>query len=261
MISNELLEEIIDISLKGKYINRTIVIKAFNEIFQTLDIYTQNNFEELIFGKINRKRNIQACCAPDSKNIAVDLLQLYYELNKHKNFSMLMRNLSIITTLFHEVEHLKEPYKISKNNFESKLLKCSEMYDEELQDRVYDYIPCEKIAFANSHKIMLNNIKNYPDFKNKYFDEYRRINNNYILNLKRGYCFFEDVEQYNVPLYCFLKETNQTKFLSELCHLKLASDNNINKISIDKKLKYGLPITKEDIDEINKKKILTKSIK
>lgn len=262
MISNELLEEIIDISLRGQYINKKIIQKVFNEIFLNLDEYTTSNFNCLEFGNIDRKTNTFGTYYPEERVIKLDLIESYVYENKNKKLNMLIKNLRIINHLFHEVEHLKQSSKIIKNDLEAKLIMCSKDIDEVLYNDLYDCVPIEKLAFANSWKLVLENILKYPEFKNQYFETYKYINNEYIKNLKMGYYYDEYLDKYDVPLIRFLCMTKQLELLQELGSWNIAGSNKtINNIPVEVKLKYGLPITRNDIDEINKKKIITKSAK
>lgn len=257
MISNGLLEEIIDISLKGNYINKTIIMKVFDEVFINLDNCTKEIFNDLQFGSIERNTATTGICYIELGIIKLDLINSYIYENKNKYTSMLVKNLNIIIGLLHEIEHLKEPSKMLKGNFESKLLKCSMESNDELYEELYNYIPAEKIANANSCELMLKNISKYPQFEYKYFDEFKYINNKYIRNLKLGYCYDEFLEQYNIPLFYYLLNTNQIDVLLELGTWKSKSlSKSINFSSSELKLKYGLPITNSDIEQINRRKIL-----
>lgn len=257
MISNKLIEEIIDISLKGKYINKTMIMKVFDEVFINLDNCTKEVFNDLQFGSIERYTPTTGICYTELGIIKLDLINSYIYENKKKYTSMLMKNINIIIGLLHEIEHLKEPSKILKNNFESKLLKCSMETNSELYEELYNFIPAEKIAYANSCEIMLKNISKYPYFETKHFDEYKYINNKYIKYLKLGYCYDEFLEEYNIPLFYYLIKSNQINTLLELGKWKSkSSSKSINSLSSETKLKYGLPITSIDIEYINKKRIL-----
>lgn len=258
MISNELLEEIISISLNGKFINKKILQKVFDEVFLGLDEYTKQNFNRFEITEIFSLNNTVAACNPKEGIIKFDIYESYYVESENKHLSMLSRNLNIINNLLHEMEHLKEPYKITKNNFEAKILKNSIEVSHNKYKDLYDYIPAEKIASADSWKKLLQNILYYPNFKQSFFEEYKFINNQYIKNLKLGYYFYESYEVYNIPLFYYLDKIGQNKILNEVQDFWL---NNIDTINTNDKLKYGLPITKQDMRIVNKQIIKTKSIK
>ena len=175
MISDELLEEVINISSKEKYIDKKILQRVFDEVFVDLDDYTKSKFNGLEFAPIFDEVDTLAICNPEEGTIQFDLFECYKEENKNKNLNMLKRNLNIINNLLHEIEHLKQPYKLTKNNFESKILKCSIMTNNSSYDNLYNFIPAEKIASANSWKVLLKNLLCYPEFKEKFFDEYKFI--------------------------------------------------------------------------------------
>lgn len=103
MISNELLEEIIDISLKGKYIDRKILQKVFDEVFVSLDDYTKRNFNRFEITEIFSLNNTVAACNPEEGIILFDIYESYYVENQNKYLSVLSRNLNIIINLLHEM--------------------------------------------------------------------------------------------------------------------------------------------------------------
>ena len=257
MISNELLEEIISISLKGRFINKEILQRIFDELFVSLDDYTKQNFNRLELTEIFSLDHIIAICNPNEGIIIFDLYENYYVENKNKNKSMLCRNLNIIVNLLHEIEHLKQPYKIKIQSFESKLLKSSIAYFHKEYKRLYEYVPAEKIASANSWENLFYNVKLYPNFKENFYDEYKFVNNEYIKNLKLGYYFSESFETYNKPLFHYLSKIGQKEVL-EYAEKYYIENQDI--LVLNDKLKYGLPITKNDMRMINKQKIKSKSI-
>lgn len=257
MISNELLEEIIDISLKGKYIDKKILQKVFDEVFVSLDDYTKRNFNRFEITEIFSLNNTVAACNPEEGIILFDIYESYYVENQNKYLSVLSRNLNIIINLLHEMEHLKELYKMTKQNFESKILKSSIDCAHKNYKKLYEFIPAEKIASANSWENLFYNIKLYPNFKENFYDEYKFVNNEYIKNLKLGYYFSESFETYNKPLFHYLSKIGQKEVL-EYAEKYYIENQDI--LVLNDKLKYGLPITKNDMRMINKQKIKSKSI-
>lgn len=255
MINNELLEEIIYISNKEKFIKEDLIIKIFIDLYKQLDPYTQNLFKELCFGEIDRKTETRGICYQEEGIIKLDLEQIFKEQNEYRYRSMLSKNLFILSILIHELQHLKELYKMTIDNFEGKVLKSSnDVEDDDLLDKLYECDPSEKIAFANSWNYILNSLNLYPNFKEDHFKEFAFVNNKYIDNLKIGYNYIKDKGHYNIPLINFLKKTNNVKLIKEVNTLKFIIDIKKN-MSLEDKLKYGLNVSLNEIKNLNKQKI------
>lgn len=267
MTNNELIERIIYLSSKEKYLDKEMLEKFFWNLYDDLDDYTQSNFTDLRFEKISKQKDCRGTCSPFEGVITIDLDAIYAEEKEYyekQKLSFLTQNLNILYTLIHEVEHLKEPSKIYKNTLEGNLLKYSQIDNTKLQLSIYDCDPSEKIAFVDSYLKFLKLLKAHPDFCDKYFNEYKYINNKLIQFTKMGYYYDEFMEKYNVPLVDFLRETNQLDALKVLFKIKKSNSNTNSKLSrldIITRMKCGLAITKEHVEEINKKKILTKGTK
>lgn len=258
MISNELLDEIISLSNKDKFINKKIIIKALEEVLNYFGHEKSKKFNGLIFTGLSTKGDMRGLFSPETNQIFLDINRTYKDVLKLAP-NKLGSNLDIIGILFHELEHFKEQFKVKENNFEAKLIKLSDITDEKLYENLYDCVPIEKLAYANSFEILLNNILNYPNFKENNFETYKYINNQYISLLKLGYIYVESIEKYNIPLFEFLQASKKLNKLNELIKLKKADETNKNKLSLENKFKYGLPVNKEDVEELNKRKILTKN--
>lgn len=221
-------------------------------VFASLDDYTKQNFNRFEITEIFSLNNTVAACNSEEGIILFDIYESYYVENQNKYLSVLSRNLNIIINLLHEMEHLKEPYKITKRNFEAKILESSIDCADKNYNKLYEFIPAEKIASANSWKNLFYNVKLYPNFKEKFYDEYKFVNNEYIKNLKLGYYFNESFETYNQPLFHYLSKIGQKEVLEYAEKYYIENQDII--ISNDK-LKYGLPITKYDMKMVNKQKI------
>ena len=268
MISNELLDEIIYISKKGILLDQNILKKVFYELHDNLGNFSKQFLNEIKFEKIDEDEKTRAIFVPDEKLIIIDLIAMYKEekeLSLKQKTSFLTQNLNIIIDLIHEFEHAKEFSKILKGDFEGKLLKYSRIYDNQnLYMGIYSIIPSEKIAHVNSYEILTQILLNYPNFVVSYFEEYKYLYNNYLQMPKMGYYYDEFKQEYNIPLLDYLAETGQKDVLRELFTVRKVDDNKetkISKLDVITRMKYGLPIKKEHIKELNKQKILTRGTK
>ena len=121
MISQELMDEIIYVSLKNQIISKELIEKIVIDIINNCDVVTQNLFNGLYFEKIDWEFAI-AALEPNSRIVAdYDEILSLCEDSTHMTF--LEKNLYILHYIFHEIEHLKEDSKIMKNDYESIILK------------------------------------------------------------------------------------------------------------------------------------------
>lgn len=263
MISKVLIDEVIALSKENKIIEKDLLKKIIFSLLQGLDPVTKKNFKGVIF--LNNQ-DFVGYTKPIQGVIFFDLGEFENELDDieqiPENATALDKNLFLIGVILHEIEHLKEPNVPSKS-FESKLIKISNSkLDPEktkIRGNTYYTNPSEKLAFAKSIRNLLTILNNYPNFKEEYFDSYVFINNLYIENLKLGY-----EKQwgggYNTPLFDFLIDIAQLSHLKSL-KIKLVKKGDYKKIdrySLERKFMYGLPIKEEDVEELDKKKILVK---
>jgi len=263
MISKELMDEVIALSKENKMIDKKLVQKIVTYVVSKLDYKTKNNFRGVVF---TTNKKFLGYTIPKHGIIIFDLESFGMELEEideiDENATMLDKNLYLVGIILHEIEHLKEPNVPSKS-FESKLIKISNSkLDPEktkIRGNTYYTNPSEKLAFAKSIRNLLTILNNYPNFKEEYFDSYVFINNLYIENLKLGY-----EKQwgggYNTPLFDFLIDIAQLSHLKSL-KIKLVKKGEYKKIdrcSLERKFMYGLPIKEEDMEELDKKKILVK---
>lgn len=258
MISNELLEEVIDISKKDKLIDKIFILKLVKEIISNTDEITQNKFN--YFGFCNNK-DFLGKTNPNTGVILLSLGECYKAVNIEK-IPMLEKNINIINTILHEVEHLKEYSKEQKNGIEGKLIYISNFSNSYADSKTnldrYYLNPSEKIAHAQSWKELLKIVKQYPNFITEHQTTYYYINNMYIGDLKQGYKKSKS-GKYNTPLFDFLISINRSSLGSEIFKLVPVSENKIsNNISLEKKFMYGLKITNEDMKNLNSKKLIMK---
>lgn len=255
MISNELLEEVINVSKKDKFISRELIIKIIMYTILNLDKITQKKFNGFWF---TDELNALGMCYTREGYVALNLNECYGYAASLKDTTMLQKNLELICDILHEFEHLKEMYKISKNDFQGKLLKVADLannYDD-AENHYYAYIsnPSEKIASAMPFKNMLENIKNYTDFQKHLFDGYKYISNRYFEELVLGYKKIAP-GKYNIPLIVFFKHINKLEYLKDESFKKsLKSELKNGSIDLEKKFMYGLKVTQDEVKQLAKRK-------
>lgn len=286
MISNELIEEVIYESSKGNFISKGLVLRIALNIVENLNYVSKSKLQEVRFVDLSGEFGL-ATCDRTTGIIEADYNALINQEKENKVYSCLKSNINIIQYICHEIEHLNEFYKEGKYNLESRLIGISSgvfvnavisnlanklnikeenKIDfinnkfESFQETYWKILPMEKIAEVDSYKNLLNSFKKYPNFISKYPKLYHYLVDEYIDSYKIGYVYDEKL---NVPLFDYLKalktiDCNIT--LSDLGITLKQSKSEKNLTSLDK-FKYGLPITKNNIKELNKEKLLLKNIK
>ena len=264
MISEQLFQQVLDISKKGILLDKQIIRKLVRNIISNTDFMTKRRYKYTYF------RNIDDFCGKtniDEGKICFSIKTCYEEVNEFNNISILEKNLHIIAIILHEIEHLLEPRKTRKKGFDGKLIRISdtrENYftkDGDINFDTYYCDPSEKIAFAMSYKKLVEYLENYPDFKEEYYEEYRNINNEYVERLFYGYEKKEN-GKYNTPLIDFVVNINKISNLKKLKFKLVKKDEakNYKKFDIETRLMYGLPVTTEEVENFEKSKILIKKV-
>lgn len=285
MISNELLEEVINISKKGRYISKGLLLRIAINVIENLDYKTKSKFQELNFIESDWEFAL-ACCDRKRGIIEVDYDRLLNQERKLNAMNYLKANLSIIQYILHETEHLNEHFKSSQNDLQAKLINISsgdfvhstfmkksksisrikkiEFANKKFQEFNEEYwqvIPIEKIAEADSYRNILSSLDVYPNFKKEFKDTYLLILRDYLRALKCGYHkdYHGNELVYNIPLIDYLTALNYKIKLEDL-GLRLKTNSNISsKLSIEDRMKFGLPIKEVDVKELHKQKIILKS--
>lgn len=272
MINQELMDEIIYISLKNQYINKELIEKIVLDIIDNCDKLTQNLFGGIYFGKPSL--NFFIAEADENNRIIANYEEMVKQGNLASYKSYLERNLKIIAYLLHEIEHLKENSKLRKNTFESDIIRLgnleyiferifkriSEKVDnykkseiltlkkyEKFYEKQWTFIPIERIAETKARETILNSLINYNGFIEKFFTEYKNLTKYYINSLKMGY----ELGEYNKcmsPMFRFFKSLECMNDLDYIINIA-------PKLTSQDKMMYGLPIKPKDVIEINKIKI------
>ena len=289
---NEYLEEVIFLSNNGEFISKELIEKIINYRVEQDDKTTKNKFNGVIFGETNWSGDIMCSCDIDSGNIFVDYEKIMSEYIKVTKINMLQKNARIISYLFHEVNHLKEDSIISLLNFESLLISYSsfevfyslvetkikylrhlindclykkilEVKQDNLYLKIYDKIPSERIANIRSYKETFEIFNNYPNFKEKHLETLKYINEIYRDQYYLGYDNYnKKCKYYNGSLLDYLKIIKMTELLDDFDFYSPEPKIFLKKCSkefdIEERMLYGLPVTLEETDELDKKLILTK---
>lgn len=282
----EYLEEIISLSNQNKIITKELIEKILYDISDE-----ECRLNKVIFGNTSWTGNVKCSCNIETRNIVVDYATLNNDYNKSKK-SSLQKNLILLSYLFHEVQHLKEESIIKLLNFESLLISYSSFdafciladkklrhikslvdYDlykkliERKQDqlylKIYDKIPGERLANIKAYKEVLENIYTYPNFIKKHVDDFKHINELYKNQYYLGYDNYKKRGKfYKGPLLDYLKFIQMPDLLDNFdfyCEdIKRFIEKSSKKFTIEERMLYGLPVTLEETDELDKKLILIK---
>ena len=279
MISNELLEEVISVSLKNKYMDEELITKIILDTVSNMDEATKNFLNKIEFCKIDLF-GASALCNIDTGNLKIDLEQIKQYEDRQKRFSMLDCNLEILQIIIHELKHLQSNYIMSLNNIESKLIEISS-YDyiykkclheakkkangfiqiNKLAKKLYsDYrydnfeiIPDERLAEIGSFECLIEAVSKYPNFTISYLEEYRFLLREYKRVLCEGYSYRKKFDNYSSTLIKYLISINRLDLLSYLgINLKICGSNNLSNMDLTTKMKYGLPISSLEYNSLNK---------
>ena len=283
MINQELLDEIIYVSLKNEFISKELIEKIVIDIVNNYDEITKKHFKSLSFEKEDWDFAI-ASCYSDGR-ITADYDEIINWFSKY-DISYLQKNLDLIQCLMHEIGHLKHKSQRLSKGFEAELIKRSgaDYVENVYLDRAliktnnfnfsrrfankkfrkfyennYFVIPTERLAEIGSRKELLQSLDSYPGFSDNFFIEYRQSNNAYIRALKSGYRRLEN-GRYSIPLieyFINLKSTIELQKLGFDIYGKKIPEE-VKNYDSEVKMLYGLPIKPKDVIEINRMKILTR---
>lgn len=294
MIKNEYMEEIIDCSKKDEFIKKGLINRVALSLVEQCDPLTKSSFEEFNFienlwndysviAECNREYGVIHYCYEHA---------LYYAMETVKdNNSYLVGNLTMLEFLLHEFEHLKEKYKQQQNEIIDTLINtCSadfimelvedkyipdvlkkytnsrilESYLQKKYKKVYlplwDVCPDEKIAESDASKILLDSVDSYPNFNTTNKEAYEQIVSNYLSSLLMGYKKNTENNKYSIPLKKYLNTIKKIDVQNKLDMSILNLLKEGHKYTTEERMKYGLPIREQDVEEV-KQKILIRSTK
>lgn len=271
MIDNELIENIISVSNKSQFIDKKLLYKIIiNEIYNG-DQITKNLFNDVEFCSIDWDFAL-ACCIKETGIIKIDydaIIDRYMNINILKKSHILYFNLTIVQLALHEIEHLRECYKLSSSSLESSLihigccetiykkheLDLKELYNKDPKIALNNYrnffetywnvIPSEKIAEADSCRTILNSINNFPDFSTKYLEIYKMLLKRYKQILLMGYSYNSEKNILEFPLKSYLKAMDFEN-LMHFINLKIENEY----ILLEDKFKYGIQVLDNEVRDL-----------
>lgn len=265
MISNELLEEVIHISNKNKYISKELLLKIVLDAIDKLDSSAKSKFNDVIFSKIGWNWSAAAWCN-ESGIMELNYRMIIRDCKHLGEGNFLTSNLIALIYPLHEIQHMNENYKLTTNSLESELLKLGTLeciysllekkygskrvdkkYEKFLSDCV-DIMPIEKIAEVDAHRMLLKSLDNYPVFYSKYKDSYDYMIYEYFGALIMGY----NDNYSNMPVFDYLLRLQEIGYKVKLEDVKLLSKLN-NDTSIEDKLKYGVKVSEEEVESLRQK--------
>ena len=259
MIESEIIEEIINTSLNQRFLSKKQIFKFAKKIIETLEDSTKNRFQEIYFG--SNYWDDPEFATTDIKNGIINFnMDTVYSNFKERNRiidSYLTCNLEILQLLLHEIQHLREPYKMMQNKLDNTLIgygsikymqeRYGKMYPNMPLDifqkkylRLYNFIPTERIAEIDSYKELFNSILNFPDFKEKNKIEFSIIKQAYIINNTGVY------DRTLSPLNYYFRKIKRYDLLDRF------DKEFIESLSLEDKLRAGLKTDKEDIKKFEK---------
>jgi len=265
MISNELLEEIIYLSSKDKYISKELMLNIILNVIDKLDNSARSKFNDVVFSKINLK-----WCAASWSNetgiMELDYRTIIKDCKYLGEGNILTSNLLALIYPLHEIQHMNENYKITTNTLESDLIKLGtiesiyslfkEKYSENKANKQYvkfinqysDIMPTEKIAEVDAYRTLLDSLKNYPEFPINYIDSYEDLIYEYFCSLIIGYNDFYT----NTPVSDYLSRLREIGYEEKIIDENLIS--KLNSISsIEDRLKYGAKVSNEEVENVRQK--------
>lgn len=288
MIDNELLEEVISLSLNEEFITLDLLKRIIKNIIDKCSYSTKTQFNGIVFFEEN-KESKRTNASYDGYN---KLIKIYY-LSMIKNciyfnkFNIFQTNLYMLQAILHEIEHLKQDTDEEIDDFTKKLNKYSSQefiyvlllnkfneFRKNKEDSTivtnyiikktrkfyhknWELIPKEKLAETNSAKILLDSINVQYNFKLRNPKEYEFILQSYFYSLKMGYKYNKKENIYNCPLIQYLNKLDKigSNVLTEDSIMQ--EIKNMENCSLEHRMKYGLPIENDELEKM-KQKIFTK---
>ena len=284
MISNELLEEVINVSLKGEIIDQDLLIKIIENIIDGCSDETRRQFNGIdIFDEYKKEKRTNAEYIDDYKIIRIFYLNIIKNGMLFLNLDVFETNLYMIQVVLHEVEHLKNDTIILNDDLEGKLLKiCSAKYIWELLEdnlskflykhknfalvkehisrkynsfveKTWEICPDEKLAEVNSNKILLECVNNYHKFKSNNPKVYDFIIRKYFYSLLMGYNKTLEGKYSFPPLIKYLNILEEIDIYKKTDSTIWDDIIKSDIYTIEDRLKYGLPAQNESIKQLKKK--------
>lgn len=275
MINNELIEEVLEISKQNKIIDKKFINKLIFSVVEKLNYESKSKFNGIVFIDIDWNDTL-ATFNKNTAEIEIDYNKMVEHFKAILNDDYIKINLEFIHCILHEIQHLDEYYKLTRNDIQAKILRistgdfiCNYLYNKNKQiydteedityftnmeyydfyQKYWDIIPSERIADYGALTCLKNSLEKYP-ILNK--DE---ININYLMNnlfylLEDGYVYDRKKEKYTIPLFKYFEALDYKTNLENFGIKTDLSGNVLNEIKLDDKMKLGLPITYEEHEKL-----------
>lgn len=239
-MEEEILKLLYDYSLKGRIVDKKFIEKIIEIITlkrsltnQVLDLKIEDTQEDLVLATYKHKEKI-VVFYKNNINKMLELLKKYDCL--FTDFEkILYRNVFIIETILHEMEHayqMKIINDLSNCNIDARLLRETfneDCLNEEIYLKYYRVIPLERLAEFNSWFTMVNILKSISKKVSSLYEFTATV---FIEECLRGY---ED----NNPSEEYFKSINKTKFYESI-------KKELEKSSLRLRVMYGMPIDLEE---------------
>lgn len=288
MLSEQLLDEIIFESKKGKFISIDLIERIVYDIIGNVDEESKNRFSRIIINNTHNNKNYLCLYYPYDGTILVYYKKIISKFINDNTHSILYFNLEIVRYLLHEIEHLMEPSRIkneksiestllylSKGIFMDKLamdkleilkkLQFNNLYEvlvlilsKKYYEKIYDSIPAERLADIHSSKKLLESVKKYYNFDKSYPKEYYEIKLNNFNMYLIGYSFSSksDISE-NTPFIDYINFIKCQQYFKkfdfysndEIKFLNLCKE----KFNVEQRMRLGLPIIYNEPDKLYKR--------
>lgn len=161
---------------------------------------------------------------------------------------MLYKNLSILQVLLHEIEHAnQQKFAYTENNIEALIIRLSYLVKDGYCTPLYEYCPEERMAEIKSYNeviILVSYLNNKLTTLNEILgmEELKR--------LLRGY-HYKNAE-INIPIEDYFVLAGKKNLFDSL-----DISNNLEGYSLNERLKFGFPISKDEYGNSMKKLVLS----
>lgn len=269
MIDEELIDEIIQISSKKKFISKDLIKRILFNLIESSDKVTQDAFKELKFIHIDWEDTFCTC------NTYTGVVKFDYDkcikdmkLSSYNSKATLINNLEIVRYLIHEYQHLLEIYKCKQTGIETILLFVSDINGFLLQKycneeglnedflfhkykkiylTLYDYIPAERIADINSYKLLLDSLTQFKSECNGIID---LIISDYLDACSRGYKFSIDN---GYPINYYLNYLCKKDLMEpNIKNGFISIANSLTDLTLQDRFKYGLKASSQEYKTLKK---------
>ncbi len=250
MISNDVLGKILAETRDEHVLSKDLIEKILTkEMWNTSKLLDSNALRTIVFKALPGN----TICCVNKQELCVDydkILQFYQE----KYFSIYEIQATLLHALFHEMEHVKQTYKLKFEGIDADLIRwsdfsylregfqqetklhkiCSlkiftrmffhqlsykESYDTfvfDFYNKLYAIVPKEKIANVDALKLLKKSFENYPYHDSVWKKLYQELSTLLHKSFINGYSYDYATNQVSVPLKEYLVAIHHSDGLKEL---------------------------------------------